>query len=316
MTIRTVLGDIPSESLGATNYHEHLFQTSILLPGDDLDDEAASLAEANSLRNSGFAAMVDATPIGLGRRPEALARISETLGLGIVATTGRHKDTHYQVDHWLRAISVEALGQRFIADLVDGMRISDGAEGASPASTPAGEPVRAGVLKAAIDYWSISAFERDTLSAVARAHRETGAPVMVHLEFGTAAHEVLDLLAADGVPESAITLAHADRNPDAGLHVSLAERGAYLGYDGMARPRGRTDEELLVLIERVVDHSSEHRILLGGDVARSSRYVAYGGMPGLEYLGLRFLPRLIECIGQSAVERMLVGNTARWLSWQ
>src|SRR5689334_22330615 len=72
----TVLGDISLSELGPTNYHEHLFQVSPLLPGDELDDETASQAEAVSLATTGFATMIDATPIGLGRRPDALARIS------------------------------------------------------------------------------------------------------------------------------------------------------------------------------------------------------------------------------------------------
>ena len=34
--IRTVLGDIDPTTLGPTNYHEHLFQVSPLLRGDEL----------------------------------------------------------------------------------------------------------------------------------------------------------------------------------------------------------------------------------------------------------------------------------------
>lgn len=168
------------------------------------------------------------------------------------------------------------------------------------------------MLKGGIDYWRISPFERTTLEALASAHRATNAPVMVHLEFCTAAHEVLDLLEAAGVASDRVVLAHADRDPDAGLHISLAERGAYLGYDGFARPRTRSDTELLALTERVVA-TAGHRILLGGDVARRTRYISYGGMPGLAYLGERYLPRLRSAIGSDAVERMLVANPARLL---
>jgi phosphotriesterase-related protein len=136
---------------------------------------------------------------------------------------------------------------------------------------------------------------------------------MVHLEFCTAAHEVLDLLAAQGVASDRVVLAHADRDPDAGLHVSLAERGAHLGYDGMARPRTRSDAELLALTAAVVARGAGHRLVLGGDVARRTRYLAYGGMPGLGYLGERYLPRLRDAIGDDAVERMLVTTPARLL---
>lgn len=315
--IRTVLGDIDPASLGPTNYHEHLFQVTPLLPGDELDDEQRSGAEAALLRGSGFAAMVDATPFGVGRNPAAVARISAATGLRVVATTGRHREAHYAAEHPTRAWDAEALTALFVRDLVEGMAADDaavtpGSPGAA-ATAPDGSPVRAGILKGGIDYWRISAFERTTLDALAAAHRATGAAVMVHLEFCTAAHEMLDLLAAAGVASDRVVLAHADRDPDPGLHVSLAERGAHLGYDGMARPRTRSDAELLALTTAVVERGAGDRIVLGGDVARRTRYVAYDGMPGLAYLGERYLPRLRAAIGDEAVDRMLVTTPARLL---
>ncbi|AZC12651.1 aryldialkylphosphatase [Microbacterium sp. ABRD28] len=311
--IRAVLGDLDPAELGATDYHEHLFQVSPVLPGDELNDEDASRAEAASLRDSGFAAMVDATPLGLGRDPAGIARIAANTGIHVVATTGRHREAHYPSGHPLRSWSADALAARLTAEVSDGMTADEGDPDGTRALGPDGEPARAGMLKAGIDYWRISAFERTTLDAVAAAHRATGAPVMVHLEFGSAAHEVLDLLADGGVAAHRVVLAHADRDPDPGLHLSLAARGAYLGYDGMARPRTRSDAELLDLTERVVAGGGGARLLLGGDVARRTRYLAYGGMPGLRYLGERYVPRLRDRIGADAVDRMLIDNPARLL---
>lgn len=316
--VRTVLGDIDPTQLGSTNYHEHLFQISPLLPGDELDDEDLSGQEAALLRASGFEAMIDATPFGLGRDPEAVARISAGTGMHVIATTGRHREAHYGADHPLQAWSDDRLATLFIADVTRGMRVDDALVFEGPdvprAASPDGAPVRAGMLKAGVGYWSITPFEHTTLLAVAEAHRATGAPVMVHLEFCTAAHEVLDLLEAAGVASDRVVLAHADRDPDAGLHASLAERGAYLGYDGFARPRTRSDAELLALTEKVVAFGAADRVLLGGDVARRTRYISYGGMPGLAYLGERYLPRLRSAVGDDAVERMLVANPARLLT--
>jgi len=315
--IRTVLGDVDATKLGPTNYHEHLFQITPLLPGDELDDEAASGAEAGLLKASGFAAMVDATPFGLGRDPEAVARISATTGLHVVATTGRHREAHYGDDHPMQVWNTEQLTELFLGDVTRGMPADDAVVFESPevplARTPDRRPVRAGMLKGGVDYWRISPFERTTLEALAAVHRVTNAPIMVHLEFCTAAHEVLDLLAAEGVASDRVVLAHADRDPDPALHASLVDRGAYLGYDGFARPRTRSDAELLALTAQVIERVGPDRILLGGDVARRNRYISYGGMPGLAYLGEHYLPRLRDAVGADAVERMLVANPARLL---
>ena len=315
--VRTVLGDVDPGSLGRVDYHEHLFQISPLLPGDELDDERASGAEAAALRASGFETMIDATPVGLGRDPAAVARISASTGLAIVATTGRHREAHYGDAHPMQAWDAERLAALFTADVQTGMAVDDAvilpSDAPALARTPDGHPVRAGMLKGGIGYWSITPFERVTIDALAAAHRATGAPVMVHLEFCTAAHEVLDLLVAGGVASHRVVLAHADRDPDAGLHASLAERGAYLGYDGFARARTRSDAELLQLTASVVADGWGERILLGGDVARRTRYLAYGGMPGLAYLGDRYLPRLRALVGDEAVDGMLVANPARLL---
>ncbi|MDR2998918.1 MAG: aryldialkylphosphatase, partial [Microbacterium sp.] len=217
-------------------------------------------------------------------------------------------------DHPIRTWGAERLAELFVSEVRSGMPASDDDPLGARALTPAGERVRAGMLKGGVDYWRISDFERITLVALAAAHRTTGAPVMVHLEYCTAAHEVLDLLESEGVPSDRVVLAHADRDPDAGLHASLAERGAYLGYDGFARPRTRSDAELLALTADAVRRGAGDRILLGGDVARRTRYIAYGGMPGLGYLGDRYLPRLRDEVGAEAVERMLVENPARLLT--
>lgn len=306
-SVRTVLGDVEAGSLGATNYHEHLFQVSPLLPGDELDDESRSQVEAASLRASGFDAMVDATPTGLGRDPAALARISRATGLTVVAATGAHRAEHHGSGHWLLDASEDTLAARFTADVQVGIPESDGPEPGERTG------VRAGVVKAGTGYWTISPYARRVLAAVAATHRATGVAVMVHLEHGSATFEVLALLADLGVPASAVCLAHVDRNPDPGLHAELAAAGAYLGYDGWARTQRWPDSVLLDCLLAAAGQGAASRILLGGDVARATRYRAYGGMPGLAYLGERVVPRL-ERVAPELAERVLRRNPASWLS--
>ncbi len=312
--LTTVLGGVPAAALGRTDYHEHLFQVSPLLPGDELDDEPRSLVEAVSLRSSGFTAMVDATPTGLGRRPEALARLAVVSGLNVLATTGAHREPHYGSGHWLLDLTEAQLAERFTADVVAGQPVADGPRRGAPALAPDGTPVRAAVVKAGIGYWSMSLFERRVLAAVAATWARTGAAVMVHLEHGSAAFEVLAALEVLGVPASAVALAHVDRNPDPGLHAEVAAAGAYLGYDGWARSQRWPDSLLLDCMLRAAEQGAADRLLLGGDVARATRYRGHGGMPGLAYLGERVLPRLERELSPALVTALLETNPARWLS--
>jgi phosphotriesterase-related protein len=137
---------------------------------------------------------------------------------------------------------------------------------------------------------------------------------MVHLEYCSAAWEVLAALGAEGLPADRVVLAHVDRNLDAGLHAELAAAGAHLGYDGPARHREAPDSAVVDTIEQVVARGHGDRVLLGGDVARRRRYRAYGGLPGLDYLPRRFLPRLVERIGAANTAAILRDNPHRVLT--
>jgi predicted metal-dependent phosphotriesterase family hydrolase len=308
--IRTVLGDISPQDLGRTNVHEHLLMRSPLLHGDELDDLERSAAEATEMRHAGIDALVELTPIGLGRDPTGVAEIAARSGLHIVLATGIHRQEHYPPEHWVYRASVGQLVELFVQDITHGC---DGADYSGPRERPT--PIRAGIIKAGTGYWRISSLERRVLEAAGQAHRQTGAPVTCHLELGTAAWEVLKILGAAGVPADCIALAHVDRNPDPGLHAELAATGAYLGYDGMARAKYWPDSVLLDCLLQVAARGGAERILLGGDVARRSSFRSYGGIPGLAYLPERFIPRLRDASGDELVHQILVANPARFLAF-
>jgi 5-phospho-D-xylono-1,4-lactonase len=175
-TVTTVLGNIDARSLGRTNYHEHLFQVTPLLPGDELDDEDASRQEAALLRDSGFDAMIDATPTALGRNPTALARISRATGIHVVATTGGHREAHYAPGHWLLELSSGELANRFTNDVQVGMPVRDAAGSAEIVANEAGLPVRAGVLKAGIGYWGLDSVRTAGAGRGRRRARTNGRP--------------------------------------------------------------------------------------------------------------------------------------------
>jgi 5-phospho-D-xylono-1,4-lactonase len=305
--IRTVLGDLAPEDLGRTDYHEHLLQASPLLPGDDLDDVDRSAEEVDRLREAGIDALIELTPIGLGRDATGLRNIAERTGMHVVMATGVHRDEHYDDGAPVRQLDEHALGSLFIDELTVAATTWS-MSGNTPVPV---DGVRAGVIKVGVGYWRISPFERQVLTAAAEAQRRTGAAIVCHLELGTAAWEVLRFLTGQGVPSDRLVLAHVDRNPDPGLHLELAAAGAYLGYDGMARAKYWPDSVLLDCLLTVADQGGADRLLLGGDVARRNSFASYGGMPGMAYLPERFVPRIERSAGADLVRRLLVENPAR-----
>lgn len=306
--VRTVTGDLAPDQLGGTDYHEHLFQASPLLAGDELDDLELSARETSELHSAGIETLVDLTPIGLGRNPAGLREISARTGMRIVAATGVHREAHYPAGHWLRDLDETALAKRFKHELRDGIAVA-GRSAEAPSSG-----VRAGVIKVGIGYRSISPFERRVLAATGAAHRATGAPVVCHLEMGTAAFEAASVLEAAGVRRDKLVLAHVDRNPDPVLHLELAA-GVYLGYDGAGRAKYWPDSTLIDCLLAVAAGGGSDRLLLGGDAARRSSFTAYGGFPGMAYLPRRFVPRLRASGGEALVNAVLVDNPARAFSW-
>ncbi|HVS49171.1 MAG TPA: aryldialkylphosphatase [Candidatus Dormibacteraeota bacterium] len=301
----TVLGPIAPEQLGVTDAHDHLFLRTPALPGQEFDDASRAIEEVGDAKRGGLQAIVEVTPIGLGRRPAGMRAVSEATGVHVVAATGYHRDAHYPQNHWVREAPVELLAQRMLTDLQDGMHPDDWLTEESL------DPARAGVIKAGASYQHISRLEERRLVASAMGHRETGAAILVHTEIGTCAHQIIDLLTREGVRPQRIILAHLDRNPDLELHSEVAARGVTLEYDTPGRIKYRPDSQLIDLIEAMAAAGHIGRMLLGLDLGLRDYFRAYGGGPGLSYLMDAFVPRVRKRIGEEAAQAILVVNAAR-----
>ena len=307
--VMTVAGSVASNALGVTDAHEHLFLRTPAQPDDDMEDLERAITEVREGAATGIRAIVELTPIGLGRRPELLRAVSEATGVRVVAASGFHRDAHYPAGHWVHSVSVETLAERIATDLTAGMHPADWDD-----PTLALDPARAGVIKAGASYEKITDSERLRLLAAADASRLTGAPVVVHTEAGTYGPEIVRLLGDAGLPAERLTLAHLDRNPDPGLHGELCAGGISLVYDTPGRLKYGPDSERVELIAAMVQRGHVDRLMLGLDLGRRAYVRAYGGNPGVRHLLADFVPRLRQHIGDEAVDRILVGNPARAFS--
>jgi phosphotriesterase-related protein len=304
--IVTVTGPIDPLELGPTDAHEHLFLETPAQPGEGFSAISRAEVEVEEAAATGLRAIVELTPIGLGRRADLLRQVSEATGVQIVAASGFHRDAHYEPGHWVLEATVDELAQRVVAELRDGID-DDGQD--------EGHGVRAGVMKGGASHDQITDAEDRRLRAIARASAMTGAPMIVHTEAATCGQQIVDLLLGEGAAVDRITLAHMDRDMDADLHTELIGRGVSLVYDTIGRDKYASDDERIDFIERMVGLGHGGSLMLGLDLGRRDYHRAWGGGPGLRHLLADFVPRLRQRIGQEAVDRLLVGNPRRVLAW-
>ncbi|MFE9836717.1 phosphotriesterase [Streptomyces sp. NPDC005551] len=292
--VRTVLGDVLPGQLGVCDAHDHLFFGSPRLPGQELCDAASARAELAAFREQGGASVVQWTPYGLGRRAADLPLLSRDTGVHVVAATGLHQAEHYAPE--LLTGLRGRLAEVFVAELTRGIGTTR---------------VRAGLIKVAGGFHALDAHARWTVTAAAEAHHATGAPVAVHLELGTGALDVLDLLCGElGVPPHRVILGHLNRSPDPVVQRQAAEAGAYLAFDGPSRAHHATDWRMPDAVRALAEAGFGHRLLLGGDTTTAGARSVNGG-PGMPYLLRRVRPRLEVALGRELVERVLVENPGR-----
>ncbi|MFG2227324.1 phosphotriesterase [Streptomyces sp. NPDC048644] len=292
--VRTVIGDIEPAALGVCDAHDHLFLSSPQLPGQELSDPEAAAAELHAFRAAGGGAVIQWTPYGMGRGAAELPRLARESGVRIVAATGLHQAVHYPPDVLERVRS--GLAELFVAELTDGI----GDTG-----------VRAGLIKVAGGFHGLDRHARHTMEAAAEAQHATGAVIGVHLELGTGAQDVLDLLCGTlEVPPDRVILGHLNRSPDLTVHRWAARTGAFLAFDGPSRAHHATDWRLPDALRALADAGHGGQLLLGGDTTTAGARSVRGG-PGMPYLLTRQRARLAAEVGPELVEEILTCNPAR-----
>ena len=172
--VATARGDIDSADLGRTLMHEHVFvlTTDVQQNHDEWDEEeriSDAVGKLSALTAAGYGTIVDPTVIGLGRYIPRIVEVNRRVDLNIVLATGVY--TYDTVPFYFRFRGPqfgldEPMVSMFVRDLTEGIPGTGG--------------VRAAFLKCAIDNEGLTPDVERILRAVAKAHRQTGAPITVH----------------------------------------------------------------------------------------------------------------------------------------
>jgi phosphotriesterase-related protein len=220
--INTVTGRARPEELGMTLVHEHLL---LGYPGWYMDAIAPrhvrseALARAvdrmAELRSEGVSTFLDPCPMDLGRDVEFMAEVAQRSGMRIICTTGAYKENE-GLTYTFGALPVEEITEIYVKELTEGI----GSSG-----------IRAGLLKAATGSNQVTNYEQKLLTAAGRAAAHVGCPVLTHTDDASCGLEQIDILVAQGVPPHRLLIGHSDGRDDHAYHRSLADRGAYVGFD-------------------------------------------------------------------------------------
>lgn len=335
--VTTVTGSVPSTELGLTLTHEHLrndVRKAVTEPDDPrlgflrdarttpelawllreqpyacldhcaLDDTGTMLADLLDFASAGGGSIVDVTPGGLGRDPLALRAFAERTGLRIVMGSGWYLERYHPAH-------LSSAGERRLA----GELVAEFTGGADDTG------IRPGVIGEIGVSPDFTEDEHTALRAAARAQRETGVPLYVHLPgWQRRAHEVLDIVLGEyGVPPGAVVLCHMDpSHDDPGYQNAVADRGVWLEFDMIGMPfrypgegQSPAPHETARAIAGLIGRGHGEHLLLSHDVFLKTMLTAYGGN-GFRYVPTLFIQRLAgHGIAREAAEDLLRANPAR-----
>ena len=338
--IRTVLGDVAPETIGITLCHEHLLidlKQIFVEPEDPHDkamshepvemknlgwihtnytrnldnlglyDEQATIEEVRRFRESGGSALVEVTPVDVGRDPQALRRISEAAELNVVMGNGYYVNGTHPPDMDDR--SEDDLTREMVNDVTVGF----GNTG-----------ICSGIIGEIGCTWPLHPNERKVLRAAGRAQRETGAALTIHPGRDPAApFEILEVIDDAGGDVTRTIMGHLDRTYHHFADLeAFAAHGCYLEFDmfGLESayyPFGDmdmpNDGRRIDLLKRLIEAGRLDQVLLSHDIAFKHLLVRYGGR-GFGHILENVVPRMrVKGVEESHIDAMLKTNPRRAL---
>ncbi len=314
---RTLLGDVDPTTLGVVNAHDHLIRVGageVYLDRDhQLDDvdkaveEAGYFVAASRNWSPQGGTVVDMCPIDCGRDVDKLAEVQRRVdGLQIILATGFHREHVYLETqaHWVSRYTVDQIAELLVADITQGIDRHDYSGPIVERST-----LKAGVIKVATAYGTITAFERKCLEAAAQASLATGCPINTHTTYGTCGLEQAQQLIRLGVPPEKIAIGHIQRNADVYYLQQILDTGAYLEIDGTYRIKYQPDANRIMELRELGAKGYGSRILLGTDSGKRSYQKAYGAVTGVDFNPAVDGPRMLaEGFDRSYVDDLLMHN--------
>jgi phosphotriesterase-related protein len=250
----------------------------------------------------------------LGRDVEFMAEASQRSGVRIICTTGAYKEGE-GISYTFGALPVEEITEIYVKELTDGI----GATG-----------IRAGLIKVATGAPEISAYEKKLLTAAGRAAAAVGCPVITHTDDARCGLDQIEILTGEGLPAHRILVGHSCGRADHAYHRSLADRGAYVGFDRFGIepliPDAERIKSVLSMLEggytRSLCLSHDYictwlgRPVFGGEIVmHPDAIAAWAPLWSPTHLFERVLPELRrQGVSEAHIHTLLVENPRRYFA--
>ena len=342
MDVMTVTGPAPVETLGIILPHEHL-QMAFDWPGlwpdvshrPDLVWQKVSIEnlgelrrnycaihdnavldsveeiswEVNRFRSAGGQTMMEVSTYGLYGNPARLKEIARQTGATILAGTGFYLDQTFSPE--IQAMSVEEMYAVMMRDLTEGFPGTD---------------VKAGFIgEVAISPVMTTAEER-SLRASARAQRDTGVCMNIHIGHSMYPRAIA-ILKEEGALLNRTAFAHCDGN-SLETDLELVKEGLYVeidcfgnefyvdngAYDGDWPWYFGNDGARLNNIVKLIEGGIAGHLLFSQDVCSKMQTVRYGGY-GYAHLLENILPMLEHRgVPHPTLMKIMTENVCRYIT--
>lgn len=290
----TTLGPKSADELGMILPHEHIFVDLGPRQEENWRDAQAEeviavmAPEIEKIKALGVTALVECTPVGVGRRADIDRAVSAATNFPVVVPTGIYREPW--IPDWALAASQEEVRDWMLGELTGEIEESG---------------VQAAWIKLSAGDDGITPAEAKLLRAAAQAGAETGAVLGSHTIRGRVVREQLDILEAAGYTPNRFIWIHTQAEPDFDLHLEMARRGAWIEYDAIGSDRF-SDEQFVELVQRVLDADLGQQLLLSHDRGWYDPSKPNGGVvKAYTHINQYFLPKLRQAGVDEATIRQL-----------
>ena len=344
MAVMSVCGALDSSDLGVVSPHEHLYidmrvffrsaqecgikrieenpvsiehlgllkRNPFLLKDNVIMlDSKTQTEELMYFRYAGGKTVVDATTIGLGRDIEMLKKMAIDTGLHIIAGAGFYVEPSQTEE--IKKMSIDEIKTHIIKELTQGIGHTS---------------IKAGVIGEVGISQTMMPFEEKSLRGSCLAHKETNAPLLIHINpWSIAGLDALKIIKEEKVDPSRVVICHVDVENREDYIFSLLDSGVYIEFDNFGKEMymdkwdikegsGRfvTDIQRVKLITKLIDRGYEKQVLLSCDICLKTLLHAYGGW-GYDHVLTHIVPMLQEQgVREDSIKCMLETNPKNWLN--